>query len=146
MAPRNPEPNGPAFTISVDARQGVTSGISANDRARTIAAMIDPQTTSADIVMPGHLFPLRYAEGGVLRRRGHTEASVDLLKLAGMYPAAVICEVMAPDGTMARGAELADFALSHDICAITMEQIVDHYRRQCTLDPVLERLSVAARP
>lgn len=91
-----------AFTVSVDAREGITTGISAYDRAHTIGVMLDAQAKPEDLVRPGHLFPLRVKEGGVLVRAGQTEASVDLAKLAGLYPAAVICEVMNEDGTMAR--------------------------------------------
>jgi undecaprenyl diphosphate synthase len=112
-----------AFTVSVDARAGVSSGISAHDRAQTVKVMIHPLAKPTDIVMPGHLFPLRYAEGGVLRRPGHTEAAVDLAKLAGLYPAAVICEVMSADGTMARPPQLRDFARKHRIHTITVQQL-----------------------
>src|SRR3712207_1970012 len=100
MVVRNVPSQATAFTISVDAKHGVSTGISAHDRYITVKALIDPATTPDDLVRPGHLFPLRYAEGGVLRRAGHTEASVDLAKLAGLYPSAVICEVMNADGSM----------------------------------------------
>src|SRR5262249_32902952 len=99
MVEKNTSGFGTAFTIAVDARKGVTTGISASDRAVTIKALIDPETRPIDLTRPGHVFPLRYKEGGVLRRTGQTEASVDMAKLAGLYPAAVICEIMNADGT-----------------------------------------------
>jgi 3,4-dihydroxy 2-butanone 4-phosphate synthase/GTP cyclohydrolase II len=125
--------NGPtqptAFTVSVDARRGVSTGISAYDRYLTVQALIDPKTTPEDIVKPGHLFPLRYAEGGVLRRPGHTEASLDLSKMAGLFPSAVICEVMNADGTMARLPNLLAFAKEHRIRMFTVAQLVEYRRR-----------------
>ena len=102
MVAANTDSRRTAFTVSVDARAGVTTGISAADRARTIQAMIDPATEPADLSRPGHIFPLRYREGGVLKRAGHTEAAVDLARLAGLYPAGVLCETVNEDGTMAR--------------------------------------------
>jgi len=126
MVPNSIVPDGPAFTVSVDARWGVTSGISAADRARTVRTLIDPTSHGDDLVRPGHIFPLRYIEGGVLQRQGHTEASVDLAKLAGLYPAAVICEVMNPDGTMARLPQLLEFAERFGILAITIADLVEH--------------------
>ena len=122
-----------AFTVSVDARDEITTGISAADRAVTIQRLIDPGTRPEEIVQPGHLFPLRYMEGGVLRRAGHTEASIDLARLAGLYPAAVICEVMAEDGTMARLQYLKAFAARHNIKMITVAQLVGYRRRTETL-------------
>ena len=95
-----------AFTVSVDARQGTSTGISAHDRATTVKAVINPRTKTSDLCSPGHIFPLRYREGGVLVRAGHTEAAVDLAKMAGLYPAGVICEIMHEDGRMARTPEL----------------------------------------
>ena len=115
-----------AFTVSVDARCGTTTGISAADRARTVQALVDPKSRPCDLVRPGHLFPLRYTEGGVLVRRGHTEASVDLCRLAGLYPAAVICEVMNEDGTMARGRELEAFACKHGVPVVSVAQIAEY--------------------
>ena len=102
MVADNTAPMGTAFTISVDARRGITTGISAYDRAVTIRALVDAQMSAADLVTPGHMFPLRAMEGGVLRRAGHTEAAVDLARLAGCYPAGVICEVLDESGGMAR--------------------------------------------
>ncbi|MBA3826660.1 MAG: 3,4-dihydroxy-2-butanone-4-phosphate synthase, partial [Ktedonobacterales bacterium] len=104
-----------AFTVSVEARTGVTTGISAPDRARTIQVLIDPASGPGDVVSPGHTFPLRAREGGVLRRVGHTEAGVDLARLAGLTPAAAICEIMSADGTMALRPELDEIAQAHDI-------------------------------
>ena len=110
MVRTNASRNRTAFTQSIEAREGISTGISAFDRARTIATAIDPTKGAGDIVSPGHVFPLIAREGGVLVRAGHTEASVDLARLAGLYPAAVICEVMNDDGTMARMADLVRFA------------------------------------
>lgn len=114
---------GTGFTVSVEAANGVTTGISAADRAETVRVLIDPASTPTDIAMPGHMFPLRAKEGGVLERRGQTEASVDLAKLAGLTPAGVICEVMREDGEMMRLAELLEFAKVHDLPVISVEQI-----------------------
>jgi 3,4-dihydroxy 2-butanone 4-phosphate synthase / GTP cyclohydrolase II len=129
MVARNSLSMETAFTVSVDARNGVSTGISAHDRYLTVQALIDPNSTPNDIVRPGHLFPLRYTEGGVLRRAGHTEASVDLAKLAHLYPAAVICEVMNADGTMARMPDLLQFAKEHGIKIFTVAQLVEYRRR-----------------
>jgi 3,4-dihydroxy-2-butanone 4-phosphate synthase len=127
MVEQEPGEMGTAFTLSVDARACGT-GISATDRACTVRTLIDPETKPADLVKPGHLFPLRYAEGGLLTRRGHTEAAVDLARLAGCYPAAVICEVMNEDGTMARRDDLRTFSARHGISAVTVAQLADHLR------------------
>jgi 3,4-dihydroxy 2-butanone 4-phosphate synthase / GTP cyclohydrolase II len=129
MVARNGPTQSTAFTVSVDARDGISTGISAYDRYLTVRALIEPTSTPDDIVRPGHLFPLRYAEGGVLRRAGHTEASVDLSKLAGLYPSAVICEVMNADGSMARLPDLLKFAEEHKIRIFSVAQLVE-YRRQ----------------
>ena len=107
---------GTAFTVSVDVLNGATTGISAFDRAATIKALIEPNTVPEDLGRPGHIFPLRYMEGGVLKRAGQTEASVDLARLAGLYPASVICEIMADDGTMARMPTLEEFSRKHQDC------------------------------
>ena len=119
---------GTAFTISVEAAEGVSTGISAHDRAHTIRTLIDPKATRADIVMPGHTFPLRAAEGGVLARGGQTEASVDLAILAGLTPAAMICEVMNDDGSMARLPDLETFAERFGMKIISVEAL-QNYRR-----------------
>ncbi len=115
MADRNTSPRQTAFTVSIEARDGVTTGISAFDRARTIAAAVAPDATPADLVSPGHIFPLRAVDGGVLVRAGHTEGSVDLARLAGLRPAAVICEIMRDDGEMARLPDLERFSAEHGI-------------------------------
>lgn len=127
---------GTAFTVSVEARTGVTTGISAHDRARTIQVLADPDTTAADLARPGHIFPLRANPEGVLARTGQTEASVDLMRLADLEPAAAICEVMNEDGTMARMPDLERFAEMHDIGIVTIADLVA-YRQQ--LDPLNER-------
>ncbi|WP_263655054.1 bifunctional 3,4-dihydroxy-2-butanone-4-phosphate synthase/GTP cyclohydrolase II [Nonomuraea aurantiaca] len=118
-----------AYTISVDARDGVSTGISAADRAKTIRTLADSATEPYELVRPGHIFPLRYHEGGVLSRRGHTEAAVDLARLAGLSPAGVLAEVVNDDGTMARLPELRTFADEHDLALISIEQLVDYRRR-----------------
>jgi 3,4-dihydroxy 2-butanone 4-phosphate synthase / GTP cyclohydrolase II len=128
MTSQNTEHMRTAFTLSVDARDGVTTGISAADRAATIARLVDPATTAQDLVRPGHVFPLRYAEGGVLRRPGHTEAAVDLARLAGLPEAGVLAEVV-NDGTMARLPELREFATAHGLALISVEQLVACRRR-----------------
>ena len=122
-----------AFTVSVDAREGVTTGISAADRAHTIRLLCDPATTAQDLVRPGHVFPLRYREGGVLVRRGHTEAAVDLARLAGLPPAGVLAEVVNDDGTMARLPELQVFAKEHGLKLISIEQLVEYRKRTETM-------------
>jgi 3,4-dihydroxy 2-butanone 4-phosphate synthase / GTP cyclohydrolase II len=129
MTSQNTEHMRTAFTLSVDAREGVTTGISAADRATTIARLLDPATSAQDLVRPGHVFPLRYAEGGVLRRPGHTEAAVDLARLAGLPEAGVLAEVVNDDGTMARLPELREFATAHHLALISIEQLVEYRRR-----------------
>ncbi len=119
-----------AFTTSIEARDGVTTGISAADRARTIRVAVDPGSEPGDLVMPGHVFPLRAKPGGVLQRAGHTEAAVDLARLAGLSAAGVICEVMNEDGTMARVPDLERFAAHHGLRMISIAQIVE-YRIGC---------------
>jgi len=121
-------PHEAAFTVSVDAKEGVTTGISAYDRATTIKKLISPDAKPEDFVRPGHVFPLVYREGGVLVRAGHTEASVDLAKLAGFYPAGVICEIMHEDGTMARLPELIKFAERHKLKIITIADLIKFRR------------------
>jgi len=129
MTTQNTERMRTAFTVTVDARNGVTTGISAADRTRTILALADPATTAADLVRPGHIFPLRYAEGGVLRRPGHTEAAVDLARLAGLPAAGVLAEVVNDDGTMARLPRLREFADEHGLALISIEQLIEYRRR-----------------
>ncbi|TGK31044.1 bifunctional 3,4-dihydroxy-2-butanone-4-phosphate synthase/GTP cyclohydrolase II [Leptospira gomenensis] len=120
--------HGTAFTVSVDAKQGTSTGISAQDRAVTVQVLLDEKTVSGDLMRPGHLFPLQAVPGGVLRRAGHTEASVDLSKLAGLYAAGVICEIMNDDGTMARLPDLEKFAEKHGLNIYTIEDLI-RYRR-----------------
>ncbi len=122
--------HGTAFMMPIDAREGVTTGISAADRARTVRVAIDPATRPEDLVRPGHLFPLRAREGGVLRRPGHTEAAVDLARLAGLYPAGVICEIMNEDGTMARLPQLREFARRHGLRLISIADLIRYRRRR----------------
>jgi 3,4-dihydroxy 2-butanone 4-phosphate synthase/GTP cyclohydrolase II len=126
MVKDNTEKYRTAFTVSVDAspKFGVTTGISAYDRAKTVQVLIDPKTTPEDLVKPGHIFPLEAVPGGVIRRAGHTEASVDLCKLAGLNPAAVICEIMNEDGTMARLPQLMEFAKKHHLNIYTIEDLI----------------------
>jgi 3,4-dihydroxy 2-butanone 4-phosphate synthase/GTP cyclohydrolase II len=118
-----------AFTMSIDYTKGTTTGISAHDRAASIRAVLDPTTRPEDFAMPGHTFPLRYMEGGVLVRAGHTEASVDLAKMAGLTPASVICEIMNPDGTMARMNDLESFSKEHGIKVVSIAQLIAHRRK-----------------
>lgn len=119
-----------AFTVSVDAKKGITTGISAFDRATTVKALIDTKTQKKDLSKPGHIFPLRYQLGGVLVRAGHTEAAVDLSKLAGLYPAGVICEIMHENGTMARLPELFKIAKRHNLGIITISALIEYRRRK----------------
>src|SRR5947209_4615927 len=128
MVADNTAPHGTAFTVSVEARGWVTTGISAHDRAATVCALVDPATRPEDLLRPGHTFPLRARDGGVLRRAGQTEAAVDLARLAGFQPAGVICEVMKDDGTMARMPELEVFAERHGLNIVSVAQLIA-YRR-----------------
>jgi 3,4-dihydroxy 2-butanone 4-phosphate synthase/GTP cyclohydrolase II len=129
MPARNGAPLGTAFTVSIEAAEGVTTGISAADRSRTIQVAIDPSSTSSDLRRPGHVFPLRARPGGVLERAGHTEAGVDLARLAGLDPAAVICEIMNDDGTMARVPELVGYRRRHGLKMVTIADLIAHRRR-----------------
>jgi 3,4-dihydroxy 2-butanone 4-phosphate synthase/GTP cyclohydrolase II len=126
MVPRNLARRSTAFTASIEAREGITTGISAKDRAHTIQTAINPSVKAHDIVSPGHVFPLRAADGGVLKRNGHTEGSVDLMRLAGLNPCGVICEIMNADGTMARRPQLDVFAAQHGLMILTIRDIVEH--------------------
>jgi 3,4-dihydroxy 2-butanone 4-phosphate synthase len=128
MVPRNESRYGTAFTVSIEARHGVATGVSAADRVITIRAAIADGARADDLVSPGHVFPLRAQPGGVLDREGHTEGSVDLMLLAGLKPAAVLCELMNPDGSMARGEQVDAFALAHGLPTLTIAEIV-HWRR-----------------
>ncbi len=136
MTRNNRESMSTAFTVSIEAREGVTTGISAHDRARTVAVAIDPGKTSADIVSPGHVFPLIARDGGALVRAGHTEAAVDISRLAGLYPAGVICEIMNDDGSMARLPDLVAFAQRHNLKIGTIADLIAYRRRH---DRFLER-------
>ncbi|QEX22717.1 3,4-dihydroxy-2-butanone-4-phosphate synthase [Hypericibacter adhaerens] len=136
MAQHNGTRHQTAFTVSIEAREGVTTGISAPDRARTIATAIDPSKTRADIVTPGHVFPLQARDGGVLVRAGHTEAAVDLARLAGLNPSGVICEIMNDDGTMARRDDLIAFAQRHALKIGTIADLIAYRRRH---DRIVER-------
>ncbi|MCE7929127.1 MAG: 3,4-dihydroxy-2-butanone-4-phosphate synthase, partial [Chloroflexi bacterium CFX7] len=129
MVKENDSHFGTPFTVSVEARVGVSTGISAPDRARTVQVLIDPETTADDLVRPGHMFPLRARAGGVLVRAGQTEASVDLCKMAGLYPGAVICEIMKADGEMARMPDLKRFARRHGLRIISTNELIKHRLR-----------------
>jgi 3,4-dihydroxy 2-butanone 4-phosphate synthase/GTP cyclohydrolase II len=129
MTDENTSPFGTAFTVSIEAKKGVTTGISAADRARTILTAIDPKTKPEDLARPGHIFPLKARPGGVLQRAGQTEGSVDLARLARLYPAGVICEIMNDDGTMARVPELMEFAKRHNIKMVTIKDLIKYRMR-----------------
>ena len=130
MTDHNETPLGTAFTVSIEAREGVSTGISAHDRARTIQVAIDPGSTPSDLVQPGHVFPLRAKPGGVLRRAGQTESAVDLARLAGLNPAGVVCEIMNADGTMARVTDLVSFCERHDLKMVTVADLIEYRRRR----------------
>src|SRR5215472_7402240 len=131
------------FQVSVDAARGITTGISASDRAETIRIMADPTTVPEDLAQPGHVFPLRARPGGVLQRAGHTEAAVDLVRIAGCRPIGVICEIMSDDGSMARLPELLKFARLHRLKICTIADLI-HYRR--TREKLVERMEVVQLP
>jgi len=143
MVSRNEARLGTAFTVSVDARDGVTTGISATDRARTIRLLADPTTKSHDLVKPGHIFPLQAREGGVLVRAGQTEAAVDLCRLAGLAPVGVICEMTNPDGSMSRVPELKRFARRHGLRLITVKDLIAH---RMAGEKLVERVATAKLP
>ncbi len=143
MVHDNTESQRTAFTISVDARAGVTTGISAADRASTVRTLVDPSSTPMDLVRPGHIFPLRYREGGVLKRAGHTEAAVDLARLAGLESAGILAEVVNDDGTMARTPELEVFAATHGLQLISIADLI-RYRRHS--EKLVRRVSEARIP
>ncbi len=139
----NTAPLGTAFTVSVEARSGVTTGISASDRARTVQVLMDPHATAEDLVSPGHMFPLRARDGGTLVRAGQTEASVDLCRLAGLQPGAVICEIMKRNGEMARLPDLIRFSRRHKLKIVSVEQIIQYRLRT---EQLVERVSEARLP
>lgn len=143
MVQHNTESHRTAFTYSVDYVHGTSTGISAADRSATIRALIDPSTKPSDLARPGHIFPLRYSEGGVLKRAGHTEAAVDLARLAGMDPAGVLCEIVNDDGTMARVKDLVGFCEEHNLLMITIAQLIK-YRRQN--EKLIRRIAEARIP
>jgi 3,4-dihydroxy 2-butanone 4-phosphate synthase / GTP cyclohydrolase II len=143
MTERNETPYGTAFTISVEAREGVTTGISAPDRSRTIQAAIDPEAKPDDLVQPGHIFPLRGRDGGVLMRAGQTEAAVDLARLAGLIPAGVVCEIMREDGTMARVPDLIPYCERHGLKMVTVADLIEYRRRH---EKLVERMTTVQLP
>lgn len=143
MVQENTAKMGTPFTVSVDAIHGTTTGISAYDRAVTVRALIEPDTRPNDLARPGHVFPLRAARGGVLRRAGHTEAAVDLTRLAGLKPAGVLCEIMAEDGSMARIPELVAMAKRHDLKIITICDLIEYRRR---MEKLVRRVAEASLP
>ena len=133
MTSENTSPYGTAFTVSIEARRGVTTGISAHDRATTVLTAINPECGPEDLSKPGHIFPLKARPGGVLQRAGQTEGSVDLARLAGLYPAGVICEIMSEDGTMARVPQLMEFAKRHNLKIVTIKDLIEYRMRKETL-------------
>jgi 3,4-dihydroxy 2-butanone 4-phosphate synthase / GTP cyclohydrolase II len=143
MTSRNHSPRQTAFTVSIEARHGVTTGISAADRAHTIRVATDPARGAADVISPGHIFPLRAQDGGVLVRAGHTEGSLDLLRMAGLRPAAVICEVMNDDGTMARMGDLKVFGARHNIPIVSIKDVIS---RRMESEMLVEEVAVAQLP
>jgi 3,4-dihydroxy 2-butanone 4-phosphate synthase / GTP cyclohydrolase II len=143
MVNQNTTPFNTAFCISIEAKQHVSTGISAADRAATVRAAIDPKTKASDLARPGHMFPLRARDGGVLVRAGQTEAAVDLARIAGLYPAGVICEVMNEDGTMARVPELTKFARKHGLLMITIADLIQYRMRT---ERLVKRVATAALP
>jgi 3,4-dihydroxy 2-butanone 4-phosphate synthase / GTP cyclohydrolase II len=143
MTDNNETPYGTAFTVSIEAREGITTGISAHDRSRTIQVAIDASKGPQDLVQPGHVFPLRARPGGVLQRAGQTEAAVDLARLAGLLPAGVVCEVMAEDGTMARVPYLIPYCRRHGLKLVTVADIIEYRRRT---EKLVERLTSVRLP
>jgi 3,4-dihydroxy 2-butanone 4-phosphate synthase/GTP cyclohydrolase II len=143
MPAKNEDQLRTAFTVTIEAGEGVSTGISAHDRAHTVQVAIDPHTRPADLRQPGHVFPLKAKEGGVLERTGHTEASIDLARLAGLIPAGVICEIMNEDGTMARVPDLADYAERHGLKMITVADLVAYRRRT---ERLIERIVATKLP
>ncbi len=139
----NKDPFSTAWMISVDAARGITTGISAFDRSRTIEVLINPQTKPEDLIRPGHIFPLKARQGGVLVRAGHTEAAVDLMRLAGLYPAGIICEIMNDDGSMARLAQLVEFAWEHNLKVCSIAELIK-YRH--SLEKLVERIAETILP
>ena len=143
MTDENETPFGTAFTVSVEAREGVSTGISAHDRSRTIQVAVDPTSTPRDLVQPGHVFPLRARDGGVLRRSGQTEAAVDLARLAGLNPAGVVCEIMRDDGSMARVPDLVPYCERHGLKMVTVADLIEYRRRH---EQLVERVTSVQLP
>jgi 3,4-dihydroxy 2-butanone 4-phosphate synthase/GTP cyclohydrolase II len=143
MTEHNETPFNTAFTVSVEAREGVTTGISAPDRSRTIQVAVDPKTKAEDLVQPGHVFPLRAREGGVLMRAGQTEAAVDLARLAGLIPAGVVCEIMNEDGTMSRVPDLIPYCERHGLKLVTVADLIEYRRRH---EQLVERMTTVQMP
>ena len=143
MTDHNETPYGTAFTVSIEAREGITTGISAHDRSSTIQVAVDPSKGAHDLVQPGHVFPLRARGGGVLERTGQTEAAVDLARLAGLIPAGVVCEVMKEDGTMARVPDLIPFCREHGLKLITVADLIEYRRRH---EKLVERMTSVRLP
>jgi 3,4-dihydroxy 2-butanone 4-phosphate synthase len=138
MVANNTSRNETGFTVSIEAKHGVSTGVSAADRVQTVRAAVAKNSTADDLCSPGHVFPLRAKDGGVLERRGHTEGTVDLMRLAGLSPSGLLCELTNPDGTMARLPEVVDFAKSHDMVVLTIEDLVSYreYQMQEDLEAV----------
>lgn len=143
MVNRNTESQGTNFTVAVDAADGISTGISAADRSRTVEILANPLSEPQDLVRPGHILPLQAMEGGVLRRAGHTEAAVDLARLAGLQPAGVICEILNVDGTMARLPQLSEFAATHQLKMGTIESLIEYRRKE---EKLIERLETIEMP
>src|SRR6201990_1907989 len=143
MTDRNETPFGTAFTVSIEARDGIATGISAHDRSRTVQVAIDPSKGADDLVRPGHIFPLRARDGGVLQRGGQTEAAVDLARLAGLIPAGVVCEIMNEDGTMARVGDLIPYCERHGLKLITVADLIEYRRRH---EQLVERMTTVELP
>ena len=143
MTLQSRDPMGTAFTVSVDARLGITTGISAFDRSRTIELLADPKYGASDLVSPGHIFPLKARKGGALTRAGHTEAAIDFARLAGLEPAGVICEIVNEDGTMARSGDLIQFAKKHGLKIGTIRDLIEYRSR---VDKMVEKISEAEIP
>lgn len=143
MSTRQPDLYKTGWAVSCDAKHGITTGISAHDRARTINILADPKSEAGDLVKPGHVFPLRANDGGVLVRSGHTEACIDLLKLSGLYPAGVICEIMKDDGSMARMPDLLEFSKAHNLKICTIADLIEYRRRS---ERLIKRIAETSIP
>jgi 3,4-dihydroxy 2-butanone 4-phosphate synthase/GTP cyclohydrolase II len=143
MTERNETPYGTAFTVSIESREGISTGISAHDRSHTIQVAVDPSSGPHDLIQPGHVFPLRARRGGVLERAGQTEAAVDLARLAGLIPAGVVCEVMKEDGTMARVPDLIEYCKRHSIKLVTIADLIEYRRRT---EMLVEKVTAVRMP